>query len=109
MSVDQVAEQIIAQNTCGFTGCILPPDWQLATIRIYTTDNGEVELAGFKDDPLNRVCYEHKEDRATHMMIANKCWLIVLRDIETENPGLLKKIGKKFRMKRFELGWTKIG
>lgn len=106
--IDKVANNIINQNTCGFTGCFNPPDWKLEKVHILTTDGGEIELAGFQDIPINRVCDEHKNDQATAMLIANKAWGIVLRSIESENPGMIEKIGKEFRMKHFDLGWQKL-
>src|SRR5438105_15731127 len=109
MTTEQVAEDLIAKYTCGFTDCIAAPAYLLQIVHIETTDGGEVELGGFKDDPLNQVCQVHHDDKATAMLIANKAWGIVLRSIEQENPGMLVKIGKKFRMKRFRLGWKEIG
>jgi hypothetical protein len=108
LQADEVASEIIRQNTCGLTDCFAVPTWQLALVHIWTTDGGEVQLSGFKDDPLNRVCDLHKNDVRVHKMIGNKAWLIILRQIEIENPGLIKEIGKKFRMRRIKLGWNEL-
>jgi hypothetical protein len=109
MTIDKIVDNIVSDSTCGYEGCFNPPVWQLTNVHILTTDNGELELGGFKDIPINRVCQEHHDDKATAMLIANKAWTIVLRDIEMSNPGWLAKIGKDFRMTHFDLGWKQLG
>lgn len=107
--IQEIADSIIAEKTCGFSECTNEPAFKVEAVRIWTTDGGEVELAGYKNIPLNRVCHYHKHWKKTAMMIANKCWGIILRSLEMENPGSTVGIEKHMRLKRFVITWKEIG